>query len=65
VVEDQVIVEIKAVGAQEAATQLFEAGGPASGAAPQLQRSPDQKRHHPDRQRTQRAISRKVAEVAE
>ena len=48
-------------GAEEAATHLFEAGGQASGAAPQLQRSPDQKRHHPDRQRTQRMISRKVA----
>ena len=68
VVEDQVIVEIKAVETvapvHKKQHHLFEAGGQASGAAPQLQRSPDQKRHHPDRQRTQRMISRKVAKVA-
>jgi hypothetical protein len=68
VVEDQVIVEIKAVETvtpvHKKQHHLFEAGGQASGAAPQLQRSPDQERHRPDRQRTQRMISRKVAKVA-
>ena len=45
IVEDQVIVEIKSVEV----------------AAHQLQRGPDQARHHPNRQRAGRRVSRKVA----
>ena len=66
IVEDRVIVEIKSVegyraGSQKAASDLSAAGRQAAWPADQLQRGPDQGRHHPYRQWAGRRISRKAA----